>query len=427
MNTTIILFTIFIVLFLLHVPIGISLGIASIISLYLIGDFNMFMIAQRMFTGMDHTTLMAIPGFVFAGIIMGQGGISSALIRFMRAWLGHIRGGLSIIAILACTVFAAISGSSPATAAAVGGIMIPAMVASGYDKKYSMGAVAAGGTIGILIPPSITFVLIGTTAEQSIARLFTAGIIPGLLLSLVFIFVAVIYAVKKNYGGEERSNWEEKKNATIHAIPAMLLPVLIITAIYSGVATPTEVSFLSVVYAIIAGKFVYKELNFKNFRTMVSDSIATTSMIFLIIANAMTFALFLASEQIPQQVVNWVVSQGVSTVAFWVFCFFLFIVLGTFLEAVAIVLITLPVLLPVIKVLGIDITHFAVFMVMMIEMAMITPPVGLNLFVVAGTNNATLEEVLRGVIPFMLAMLVAILLVVLIPQIALFLPNTMGN
>ena len=424
MNTAI-LFTIFIILFLLHIPIGISLGIASITALYLIGDFNMFMIAQRMFTGMDHTTLMAIPGFVFAGVIMGGGGISKALIRFMRAWIGHIRGGLSIIVILACMVFAAISGSSPATAAAVGGIMIPAMIAGGYDKKYSMGAVAAGGTIGILIPPSITFVLIGTTAEQSIARLFTAGILPGLLLTLIFIFVAVIYAVKNNYGGEPKANWQERRKATIHAIPALLLPVVILTSIYAGVATPTEVSFLSVAYAIIVGRFVYKEITLQSFREMVNDSIATTSMIFLIIANAMTFALFLANEQIPQQVVTWVVSHDIGQPIFWVFCFFLFLVLGTFLEAVAIVLITLPVLLPVIDTLGVDITHFAVFMVMMMEMAMITPPVGLNLFVVAGTNNASLESVVRGVFPFMLAMLFAILLVILFPQIALFLPNSM--
>lgn len=423
--TTVILFAIFVVLFMLHVPIGISLGIASIVTLFINGDFSMFMIAQRMFTGMDSTPLMAIPGFVFAGVIMGRGGISNALIQFMRAWIGHFRGGLAIIVMLACMVFAAISGSSPATAAAVGGIMIPAMIAGGYDKKFSMGAVAAGGTIGILIPPSITFVLIAITAEQSIARLFTAGILPGIFLTFVFIVIAVAYSRLKNYGGEQRATWEERKKATVFAIPAILLPVLILTFIYAGIATPTEVSFLSVAYSIIVGKFVYKELTFKSFREMVRESIATTAMIFLIIAAAMTFALYLASEQIPQQVVNWVAAQGITPFIFWVFTFIMFLILGTFLEAVSIVLITLPVLLPVIRTLGIDITHFAVFMVMMMEMAMITPPVGLNLFVVAGTNKASLESVVRGVLPFMLAMAFAILMIILFPQISLILPNSM--
>ncbi|MGI6066945.1 MAG: TRAP transporter large permease [Bacillota bacterium] len=420
---TVVLFGVFIVLFLLHVPIGISLAISSVVALFLTGDFSLFMIAQRMFTGMDSTPLMAIPGFVFAGVIMAHGGISKYLIDFLRAWIGHVRGGLSIVVMMACMIFAAISGSSPATAAAVGGIMIPAMVAGGYDKKYAMGAVAAGGTIGILIPPSITFVLIGVTAEQSIGKLFTAGIIPGILLTLLFSTTAVIYARIKNYGGDAKANWEYRKKATIKAIPGILMPVMILTAIYAGIATPTEVSFLSVAYALIVGAFIYKEITFSSFKRILRESITTTSMIFLIIAAAMTFALYLAAEQVPQQVVQWVAAHDISQFTFWCFTFVMFLVLGTFLEAVSIVLITLPVLLPVIHTLGINIIHFAVFMVMMMEMAMITPPVGLNLFVVAGIAREKLENVIIGVLPFMLTMAVAVLLIVLFPQIPLFLLN----
>lgn len=422
--TTALLFIIFVTLFLLNVPIAISLTIASIIALYLSGDFSLYMIAQRMFSGMNASPLMAIPGFVFAGTIMARGGISKYLIDALRAWFGHYHGGLSIVVMLACTVFAAISGSSPATAAAVGSIMIPAMIQGGYTKPYAMGAVAAGGTIGILIPPSITFILIGVTAEQSINKLFTAGVLPGLLLTTAFIITAIVYAGIKNYGGEEKASWNKRLTTTVKAIPGILLPVIILASVYLGVATPTEVSFISVAYALLVGIFVYREIDFQTFREVLQEAIETTSMIFLIIAAAMTFAVYLSAEQIPNQVVEWVTSFNITPTIFFIFCFFLFLILGTFLEAVSVVLITLPVLLPVIEALGINIIHFAVFMVMMMEMAMITPPVGLNLFVVAGTARAKLGTVVQGVLPFFVVMLLVIALIVAFPQISLFLPNT---
>lgn len=422
--TTALLFIVFVALFLLNVPIAISLTLASIAALYISGDFSLYMIAQRMFSGMNAPPLMAIPGFVFAGAIMAKGGISKYLIDALRAWFGHLHGGLSIVVMLACTIFAAISGSSPATAAAVGSIMIPAMIIGGYGKSYSMGAVAAGGTVGILIPPSITFILIGVTAEQSISKLFTAGVLPGLLLTTAFIITAIIYAKIKNYGGEEKASWSKRLNTTVKAIPGILLPVIILASVYLGVATPTEVSFISVVYALIVGIFVYREINFQTFREVLSEALETTSMIFLIIAAAMTFAVYLSSEQIPNQVVEWVTGYNITPAMFFVFCFFLFLVLGTFLEAVSVVLITLPVLMPVIEALGINIIHFAVFMVMMMEMAMITPPVGLNLFVVAGTARVNLGTVVKGVLPFFVAMLIVIILIIAFPQISLFLPNT---
>jgi C4-dicarboxylate transporter DctM subunit len=422
--TTALLFIVFVVLFLLNVPIAISLTLASITALYITGDFNLYMIAQRMFSGMNASPLMAIPGFVFAGTIMAKGGISKYLIDALRAWFGHLHGGLSIVVMLACTIFAAISGSSPATAAAVGSIMIPAMVLGGYGKPYSMGAVAAGGTVGILIPPSITFILIGVTAEQSISKLFTAGVLPGLLLTTAFIITAIIYARIKKYGGEEKASWSKRLNTTVKAIPGILLPVIILASVYMGVATPTEVSFVSVAYALIVGIFVYREIDFQTFRAVLSEALETTSMIFLIIAAAMTFAVYLSAEQIPTQVVEWVTSYNITPAMFFLFCFFLFLVLGTFLEAVSVVLITLPVLMPVIDALGINIIHFAVFMVMMMEMAMITPPVGLNLFVVAGTARENLGTVVKGVVPFFVAMLIVIILIISFPRISLFLPDT---
>jgi len=421
-----ILFGSFIILFLLHVPIGICLAVSSIFALYLIGDFNMFMIAQKMFTGMNSMPLMAIPGFVFAGNLMGKGGISNYLIKFLQSWIGHVKGGMSVVVMLCCMIFAAISGSAPATAAAVGSIMIPAMLESGYDKAYAMGSVAAGGTVGILIPPSITFVLLAVATEQSIAQMFTAGILPGILLTAAFILTSLVYAHKRGYKGTPKATWGERGKATLQAIPAMLMPLGILGSIYAGIATPTEVSFLSIVYAFIVGLFIYREINIKTFIDVLRDSITTTSMIFLIIAAAMTISIYLAAEQIPTQVVTWATENGITPFAFWVFCFLLFLVLGTFLEAVSIVLITMPVLLPVIVALDINIIHFAVFMVLMMQMAMITPPVGLNLFVLSGIGHAPLEEVVRGVLPFMLTMIVVIFIIILFPQISLWMVSLMS-
>lgn len=422
---TLTLFVVFVVLFLLHVPIGISLAVSSLVALYLSGDFNLYMIAQRMFSGMNSPPLMAIPGFVMAGAIMVEGGISKYLIRFLQAWIGHLRGGLSIVAMLACMIFAAISGSSPATAAAIGSVLLPAMVQGGYEKRYAMGAIAAGGTIGILIPPSITFVLIGVTAEESISKLFTAGILPGILLTGAYVILAIVYARIKNYGGERKALWDERIRATIQAIPGILLPVIILASIYTGIATPTEVSFVAIAYALLVGVFVYREINFETFRRALREGIETTSMIFLIIAAAMTFAVYLSGEQVPSQVIQYVGKFHLTPATFFLFTFFLFLVLGTFLEAVSIVLITLPVLLPIISALNINMIHFAVFMVMMMEMAMITPPVGLNLFVVAAMAKENLERVIQGVLPFMLVMLLVILLIILVPQISTWLPSTM--
>lgn len=422
---TVALFGIFVILFLLHVPIAISLAISSVIILATTTDFSLYMIAQRMFSALDSNTLMAIPGFVFAGAIMAEGGISKYLITSIRSWVGHLHGGLSVVTILACMLFAAISGSSPATAAAVGGILIPAMKRSGYDKKYAMGLVAASGTLGILIPPSISFVLIGVTAEESIGKLFLAGVFPGIFLGGCLIVVAIIYARIKGYGGEQKASWKERWISTFRAIPGFLMPVLILGTIYGGIATPTESSIIAVFYSLFVAIFIYRELNWQKFRVVLREAIGISSMIFLIIPAAMTFGLYLTSEQIPQKILQWVTHYQLNIWLFWIVTQTMFFIMGTFLEAVSIILITLPILLPVVKYLGINPIHFAVIMVVNMELAMITPPVGLNLFVVSGIAKAKLEEVVRGVLPFLAVMIVVLILLVIFPQISLLLPGKM--
>jgi C4-dicarboxylate transporter DctM subunit len=420
---TVLLFLIFILLMLFRVPIAISLALSTILVL-MQSNFNMNMVPQRMFTALDSFPLMAIPGFVLAGVLLARGGISKYLIHALRAWIGHLPGGLSVVTILACMIFAAISGSSPATAAAIGSIMIPAMVSAGYNKNYVMGLVAASGTLGILIPPSIPLIIYGITAEVSIGRLFMAGIIPGLFLGGVLVVSAIYYAKKHGYGSDEKFSMDQRIHSSIKAIWGALLPIIILGSIYTGVATPTESAVIAVVYAIIVSVFIYREMGWKDIRPILVESINITSMIFLIIASASLFGLYLTNEQVPQQVGAWIAESNMNKWIFFGIVNILFFIMGTFLEAVSIILITLPILLPIINHLGIDPIHFAIVMTVNMELAMITPPVGLNLFVVSGIAKEKIEKVVNGVIPFILLFVIVLVILVIFPQISLWLPNT---
>lgn len=419
------LFGIFVVLFLLNVPIAVALGMSTILVLCTT-DFTLYMIPQRMFAGLDSAPLMAIPGFVFAGVLMSRGGISKYLINCLRSYVGHTRGGLAVVTILACMIFAAISGSSPATAAAIGSIMIPGMVRAGYEIKYAMGLVAASGTLGILIPPSIPLIVYGVVAEESIGKLFMAGVIPGILLGGTLVVSAIIYARKHNYGGDKKATWKERLQATSKASWGAVLPFLILGSIYAGITTPTEAAVVAAFYTIFVSAVVYKELTLKDIRPILKETINITSMIFLIIASAMLFALLLTNEQVPQSVARWISEAHVSKWIFFILTNIMFFIMGTFLEAVSIILITLPIFLPIVKSLGIDPIHFAVVMTVNMELAMITPPVGLNLFVVSGIVKEPLEKVVRGVLPFIVLMLIVLALLVIFQDISLYLPRLMN-
>ncbi|MEH7344237.1 TRAP transporter large permease [Bacillus sp. JJ1532] len=421
-NAVIVLFASFALLLLIRVPIGISLGVSSIIGLLLI-NYNLQTIPHNMFSAVDSVVLMAIPGFIFAGLIMAKGGISFHLIEALKAWVGHIKGGIAVVAILACMIFAAISGSSPATAAAVGSIMIPAMIKAGYSKKYAMGLIAAGGTLGILIPPSIALILYGSIAEQSISDLFIAGVIPGILMGVMLIIFSIIYARIHNLGGLEKATREERLKKSSKALWGFLLPIVIIGGIYSGAVTPTEASIVAVFYSLIISLFVYKEMTKEKFLEIVKESINTTAMIFLIIASALIFSTFLTIEQIPQAFSEWIAANSANKWMFIIGINLMFFVLGMFLEAVAIILITLPIIVPVLIHFDINLIHFAIIMTINMELAMITPPVGLNLFVVSGIAKERIGTVVKGVLPFFVIMVVCLVLVVIVPEISLFLVN----
>ena len=420
---TVVLFLIFVGLFLLNVPIAISLAVAALVILATTTDFTLYMMAQRMFASLLSPPLLAIPAFVFAGVIMSYGGISKYLIACLKAWFGHLPGGLAVVTIAACSIFAAISGSSPATAAAIGAIMLPALIEGGYPKRYAMGLIAAAGTLGILIPPSVTMVIFGITAEVSIGDLFMGGLLPGIFLALLLIAIAVINALMNNYGRAPKATWDERLKTTIKAIPGGLLPFFILGSIYAGVVTPTEAAVLSVFYTLVVSIFIYEELKLPDVRPILRESINISSMIYLIISAAMVFSLFLTAKQVPQQVAAWIADNTLNKYLFFALTNLMFFVMGTFLEAVSITLITLPLLLPIIYALDIDIIQFAVVMTVNMELAMITPPVGLNLFVVSAMAREKLEEVVKGVWPFILILIFALVLFVLWPGISTYIPR----
>ncbi|AEF94258.1 TRAP dicarboxylate transporter, DctM subunit [Desulfotomaculum nigrificans CO-1-SRB] len=417
--------SLFIILFLLNVPIAIALAVSAIVVLATTMDYNLYMVVQRMFAALLSPTLMAIPAFVFAGVLMSRGGIAKYLINCLRAWLGHLPGGLAVVTVLSCAVFAAISGSSPATAAAIGAIMLPAMIENGYPKRYAMGLVAAGGTLGILIPPSVTMVVFGVVAEESIGKLFMGGLLPGLLLTAVLLGSAIITAKKNNFGRSARASWSERWKSTFKALPGGFLPIFILGSIYLGVVTPTEAAVLSVFYTIIVSAFIYKELRLCDIRSIFVESINISSMIFMIIAAAMIFAFFLTTNQVPNAVADWIAENHLNKYLFFLATNLMFFIMGTFLEAVSITLITLPILLPMIHQLGIDLIQFAVVMTVNMELAMITPPVGLNLFVVSAMAKERLENVVKGVLPFIAIMIVMMFIFVLWPDISLYIPRVL--
>ncbi len=416
-----VLFSLFALLLLLRVPIAIALAGSTILIFMTTSSFAPEAITQRIFSSLDNTTIMAIVGFVFAGIVMARGGISKYLIESLRAWVGHLPGGLAIVTTGTCMIFAAISGSSPATAAAVGMIMIPAMVEAGYSKRFAMGLVAASGTLGILIPPSVPMMMFGVTAEESIGKLFTAGIVPGIFLGFVLMAAAVIYSKIHKYGLLPKADWQTRWRTTGKAIWGYLFPALILYIIYSGIATPTETAVISSVYAIIVSAFIYRELSWKDIRPILRETVSTSAMIYLIIAAAHVFGMYLTINQIPQAVANWVIENNLSVWMFFLLVNIMFFIMGAFLESLAIIVITLPILLPIIKELGINIYHFAIVMIVNMELAMITPPVGLNLFVVSGIAREKLGEAVRGVTQFIVLMIAALIVLVIFPQMTLVL------
>jgi C4-dicarboxylate transporter DctM subunit len=417
------LFVVFFAYLVLGMPLAICLGLSVITTFWYHESLPLMAVAQKLYNGLDHFALMAIPFFILASNIMSKGGVSKRLIDVCNAFVGHYSGGLAVASIVSCMFFAAISGSSPSTVVAIGTIMIPAMIASGYGDKYSVGLLGSAGSLGILIPPSIPMIVYGVATEQSVGKLFMAGVGPGLFMGGLFIITAVIYARIKGFKGGTVVPWKDRLVLLWKALPGLFMPFLILGGIYGGIFTPTEAAVVAVFYSLFVGLFVYKDLKFRDIPQVFVRSAVMMAMILFIITNAMLFAFILTTEGIPSAIADFIISHAVTP---WVFLLFVNILLyfvGDFMEPSAAILILAPLFLPIVLKLNIDPIHFGIIMTVNMEIGMITPPVGLNLFVASGISGLSLWEVFKGAAPFMVIMLGALLIITYIPIISLWFPK----
>jgi len=424
--TVLFLFLLLFLLMFIGVPIAASLGLAGSITIMLFSPDSVRSLAIKLFETSEHYTLLAIPFFLLSGAFMTTGGVAKRLIDFANACVGHIRGGLAIGAVLACMLFAALSGSSPATVAAVGSIAIAGMVRSGYPQAFGAGIVCNAGTLGILIPPSIVMVVYAAATEQSVGKLFMAGVIPGVMLGLVLMIAIYIVARIKKLPALPRASFREWLRAAREAFWGLLLMVIILGGIYSGMFTPTEAAAVAAVYAGFVALFVYKDLKIRECPKVLLESGKLTIMLMFIIANAMLFAHVLTTEQIPQQITAWVVELGLQPWQFLLVVNIVLLVAGAFMEPSAIILILAPILFPIAMQLGIDPIHLGIIMVVNMEIGLITPPVGLNLFVTSAVTGMPLTAVIRAAMPWLMLLLSFLVIITYVPAVSLALPNLLG-
>jgi C4-dicarboxylate transporter DctM subunit len=427
--TAAIIIAILLVLLATGTPISIALGLTVLAFLVGFSDFSMEtvdIVSQRLFTGLESFALMAIPFFVLAGAFLTEGGVAARIIRFATALVGWMPGGLAMAAILACAFFATISGSSPATVAAIGSIMLPAMMKAGYPKRFAVGVVTTSGSLGILIPPSIVMIIYAVSTSTSAGKLFVAGVVPGILLALVLMAVTFVTAKRKGFPTLPRAGLREVWTAFREAFWGLLLVVVVMGGIYGGLMTPTEAAAVSAVYAFIAAVFIYRDLRLRDTGKVLLSAANTSAMLLYIVTNAVLFSYLLTSEQIPQSISAWVTAQELSPWMFLVVVNLVLLAAGQFMEPSSIVLILAPLLLPIALSLGIDPIHLGVIMTVNMEIGMLHPPVGLNLFVASHLAKMGMTEVSIACLPWLGVMLVYLVLVTYVPQVSLWLPHVLG-
>lgn len=419
-NAIALLFGYFVALLFIGVPIAFSLGIAALMTVVGAGTLPAEYVATVAFTSIDNFPIMAIPFFIAAGIFMGAGGLSNRLLALADELVGGLSGGLALGSIATCMFFAAISGSGPATVAAIGSITIPAMTARGYDKFFAAGVVASAGAIGVMIPPSNPFVVYGVAGQVSVGKLFLAGIIPGLLTGLALMLVAYVIARKNKWRGEpRRRTFKTMLTAVWTAKGALLVPVIVLGGIYGGIMTPTEAAAVAAMYGLLVGVFVYKELSLKALWKSCVESAATSAVIIMLMAMATIFGNIMTLEQIPERIATIILDITTNKIAILLLINVLLLWIGTFMEALAAIVILTPILLPLALKVGVDPVHFGVIIVVNLAIGFVTPPVGVNLFVASGITKDRIEDIARASFPFLAAMLIVLLLVTYIPEISL--------
>ena len=490
-----IIFILLFVLMLTGMPISISLGLTVLTFLFAMTDVPIESVALKLFTGIEKFEIMAIPFFILAGNFLTHGGVARRMIKFATSLVGHFHGGLALAGVMACALFAAVSGSSPATVVAIGSIILPAMVAQGYPKRFGAGVITTSGALGILIPPSIVMVIYAVSTNTSVGALFMAGVIPGLALAMLLGLTTWWLARKNNYPRVQLFPGRSGGKATVSAfigllvsvaftvlpplpilwlaqmlsgsmligvlvafglwlpvvyriakrtslgltyegaevwktywqsIWGLLLIVVVIGGIYTGIFTPTEAAAMSAVYAFVVAVFVYKDMSIARVPKILLDSASLSAMLLYIITNAVLFSFLLTSEQIPQAMADWILTQGLGQVAFLLVVNILLLLAGNVMEPSSIVLILAPILFPVAMKLGIDPVHFGILIVVNMEVGMCHPPVGLNLYVASGITQMGISELTVAVLPWLFTMIVFLIVVTYWPPLSIWLPKTLG-
>ena len=406
----------------LGLPVAFSLFFTSLIGIFLTGQ-SLFIIPHVVYSGLDNFVLLSVPLFILMGHIMLRGGIGEKIFAWANVWVRHLPGGLVLAAILSCAIFAAISGSSVATALTIGIVAIPAMLSRGYQKEFTLGTIAAGGTLGILIPPSIPMILYGTITEESVGKLFIAGILPGIVITILLLIYAMAACLRNPnlYRKESPADWNERWSTTISFSPILSLPIVVIGGIYTGIFTPTEASAVGVILSYLISM---KKLKIQDILEIIKETASTTTMLLTIVAAAKLFGHVMTTMQVAQDLTRFIIDLQVQPWGFLIFANILLLFLGCLLDPASIILIITPIFLPVLQALRIDLIWFGVIFTVNMELGNVTPPVGMNLFVLAGVHEGVrYEDVVRGVLPFVIVLAVGLVIVMMFPTLSTWLPG----
>jgi C4-dicarboxylate transporter DctM subunit len=424
--SALVIFGILLVLMLTGMPISISLGLTVLTFLFTMTQVPLESVALKLFSGIEKFEIMAIPFFILAGNFLTHGGVARRMMNFATAMVGHWYGGLALAGVVACALFAAVSGSSPATVVAIGSILLPGMVKAGFPMKFGAGVVATSGALGILIPPSIVMVMYSIATNTSVGALFMAGIIPGLILASMLGGMTWYRAKKFKYPRQPKASWTERFRTFRKSAWGLMLIIVVMGGIYSGIFTPTEAAAMSAVYAFVVAVFIYKDLRLRDVPKVLLNSANMSAMLLYIITNAVMFSFILANENIPQELTSWMIDMGFGKIAFLLAVNVLLLMAGNFMEPSSIMLIFAPIVFPIATQLGVDPVHLGILMVVNMEVGMCHPPVGLNLYVASGLTKMGITELTVAVWPWLLTMLVFLVAVTYWPTMSIWLPKVLG-
>ena len=424
--SSLVLFSILIALMLTGMPISISLGLTVLTFLFTMTQAPLESVALKLFSGIEKFEIMAIPFFILAGNFLTHGGVAQRMINFATSMVGHWHGGLALSGVLACALFAAVSGSSPATVVAIGSILIPGMIKEGFPMRFGAGVITTSGALGILIPPSIVMVMYAIATNTSVGALFMAGVIPGIVMASMLGGMTWYRARKFNYPRQPKASWRQRLSAFRESAWGLMLIIVVMGGIYSGMFTPTEAAAMSAVYAFVVAVFIYKDIGLKDVPKILLNSANMSAMLLYIITNAVMFSFILANENIPQQLTTFMIEMGFGKIAFLLAVNVILLMAGNFMEPSSIMLIFAPIVFPIAMQLGIDPIHLGVMMVVNMEVGMCHPPVGLNLYVASGLTKMGITELTVAVWPWLLTMLVFLVMATYWPAMSLWLPRTLG-